>query len=348
MAATNPAIPPAVRRQAARADRLYREAYPQAEGEPSSEEAAEEQPPTEPEPVQQEEPAPEPEPVAEASEEGPELARAEQRYKVLQGKYNAEVPRLAQQLRQVEEELANTRQVLASVQQPAAAAPPSSSSAAHDYSSLISDEERQEYGDDLLDVVGRRAEQTLMPRIEQILQQRFDDVESRLGSVSQSVARSSEDRLKAALAAAVPDWDVMNSDAGFNSWLNGVDLFSGSPRRKLLHEAYSHGDSDRVIAFFQAYKQEHAAVSPPETQEPGKDDTPSDPTVPLEKLVAPGKPSGQTASAQKQEDPVWRQSQIAQFYRDVVAGKYRGREKEKARIEREIISASNAGRVFAG
>ena len=37
--------------------------------------------------------------------------------------------------------------------------------------------------------------------------------------------------------------------------------------------------------------------------------------------------------------------QISAFYRDVTAGKYRGKEAESEQIERDIFAATNEGRI---
>lgn len=336
-------LPASVRRQAQKAARLHAEAYPVSEGEGEDvvdvEPVAAQDPDDGIEPIVDPEPVAEPavEPVVEPEEPDP----YEQRYKVLQGKYNAEVPRLSKQMRDLETELDSARHLLAAMEDARPAATPTGDET--DYSNLVTSEERTEYGDDLLDVVGRRATQTLMPELQKLVN-RFEKVESRLGDVSQNMARSAQDQLKHDLAVAIPTWETLNSDAGFNSWLNEQDLFTGTARRTLLHEAYNLGDSKRVIAFFQAYQQENAVVTTPDPEPAGE--TPA--KVPLGDLVAPGKPkSGQTAGAQQQEK-MFTQSEIARFYRDVTAGKFQGREKDKARIEKQIMTAANAGRVYAG
>ena len=67
--------------------------------------------------------------------------------------------------------------------------------------------------------------------------------------------------------------------------------------------------------------------------------------VPLEKFAAPGGAKTVAAQGAPAEKPIISPTQIAQFYSDVRAGRYVGRDSEKDRAEKMIFDAQREGRV---
>ena len=66
--------------------------------------------------------------------------------------------------------------------------------------------------------------------------------------------------------------------------------------------------------------------------------------VPLEAFAAPGRAKTAAATAPA-EKPIITRAQIATFYADKAAGKYRGKEAEADRLERMIFEAQRDGRI---
>jgi hypothetical protein len=65
----------------------------------------------------------------------------------------------------------------------------------------------------------------------------------------------------------------------------------------------------------------------------------------LEKQVAPGR--GKTAAPVNTNSATYSTEDIRRFFNDVKSGKYRGKEQERDRIERDIFAAQREGRIVA-
>jgi hypothetical protein len=118
----------------------------------------------------------------------------------------------------------------------------------------------------------------------------------------------------------------------------------------MLKEAYAQGNANRVLAFFNGYLAQEAAVAPAQG---GPDTSTAQPSaqnvqkVPLASLAAPGRAKAAAADSAPagNEKPIISRAQIAAFYAEVAAGKYRTRPEDKAKTEAIIFSATRDGRV---
>jgi hypothetical protein len=338
--AYQPRIPDAVRQASLRADELAREAGVANMDEPppgdNPEGGSGGQPDTtvvtEPEsrdPQGFEQPQA---PVDETQPPAPAQADWEQRYNTLQGKYNSEIPELRGQVRSLQDTLALLRTA------PPQAPFPTSTTAAS-----VPPEDVENYGQDLITGTQRWAEARLSPRLAE-LERRLTSVE---GGTQQIAHMSAADRVQQALSRQVPNWEALNTDDGFLTWLAQVDPFSGQSRKQMLTDAYGSGDAVRTVAFFQAYQNEHtvarqsAGILPVQTEAQASADR-----LPLANLTVPGR--GTTATPQAPGAPdrrIWTANEITQFYRQKREGRWQGREAEAERIDNDIIAAGREGRV---
>ncbi|RZN09640.1 hypothetical protein CWO91_16565 [Bradyrhizobium genosp. SA-3] len=206
--------------------------------------------------------------------------------------------------------------------------------------SLLTPEERTEYGDEFLNVVGKRAKEELSTEFMTIKQQ-LDQLTQRLEGSTKITAAQARRNLEATLDSEVPDWRDINVAPEFHQWLSLPDLFSGAIRHSLLKAAYEQNDTPRVVAFFKGFLSQEAALVPATEPAPGA--TPD--KIPLETFAAPGRAKTAAASGAPAEKPTFTHAQIATFYTDVRRGAYRGREQEKDRIERQIVEAGREGRI---
>jgi hypothetical protein len=287
----------------------------------------------------------------------------EQKYKVLQGKYNAEVPRLQNQvreqgesLRQMREQLTATQTLLASfgssqASAPAGNAPPASAPAAP--AKLVKDEEVREFGADLIDVMRRvvREEQSsLLPEIDRRVApvaQRVDQVASAASNVARRVSQSDQQNVLAMLAQHVPNWTEVNENPEFLAWLDQSDPYSGHLRGKMLEQAYKSHDGPRVVAFFKGFLNEHAAVTQPAPAASAPPAAPA-PQRKLDELVAPGTPKAGAAGTQDGSGKrVWTRAEIGKFYDDCSAGRFNSTDGKarRAAMEADIFAAQREGRV---
>jgi len=205
---------------------------------------------------------------------------------------------------------------------------------------LITQEDVDTFGPQLIEMVQRVAKQTVNPDIEAVRD------ENR--KVQQRVVRTTQMTMQDALTRAVPNWAEINVSDGFKSWISLRDVYSGQVRVNMLKQAWSAGDAPRVIAFFEGFLRETAppppAIEPQASTPPAP--PPRQPVLSLDSLTAPGRPHPATGDTRPaQETQVITHAQIAQFYANVRRGLYAGRDADKAAHEAAIFAAQREGRV---
>lgn len=279
----------------------------------------------------------------------------EHKYKVLQGKYNAEVPKLSKdlkesqgQLLEIRQRLNNTESLLAglaAVQPPAAADPPADPPVA-----AVSDEEIKVFGPDLIDLIGRVAESKIIPELNARIapiDTRFDAIEKSASQDAKTLAESRREELLTALTEAVPAWETQNEDQVFLQWLNENDVYAGVPRGALLTQAFRANDASRVIAFFKGFQTENAVVTPESDVTPPAA-PPEEPQQALVDLVAPGTPkTGTTSAPDESGKRIWTRADISAFYAKKNEFITRGRQvpEEYELYEKDLFAAQKEGRV---
>lgn len=263
-----------------------------------------------------------------------------QKYKTLQGMYNAEVPRLHQQNREMSQRVQQMEQLLASLsaQQQTAAAP-----AQPVVDKLVTDKDVEEYGESL-DVMRKVSREELIPvaqrlaQIESMLRQMQTNVVPQVQNLAQRQQMSAEQQFWADLAVAVPNFREINSNEEFQSWLLEADPLTGITRQTYLDDAQRNLDARRVVNFFRTWLEitGQAAVA---------QSTGTAPASELEKQVAPGRSRGAGTATSTNKAKTYSPADIQKFFNDVRSGKYKGREQERDRTERDIFAAQREGRI---
>ena len=334
----NQKLPPAVLAAAARSEEMFKQlqesaAAPEAE---EADDAEQQEQASETSAATLAEDAPKQE-VRQATTEVSEDDQSwEHRYRSMKGRFD----RSQDQLRAMQDEIANLRSVIATMQ---VAAPVREETPVEIRAEkLITPEEEQDYGTEFLAVVGKKAKEELAPVIGQY-EKKIRDLEQRLAGFGDYVDQDAKSRMLSQLDSRMPQWRELNRDQRFLDWLKLPDAYSGVIRHELLKAAYERNDSPRVLAFFNGFLAEEAAVAPETTeQDPGA----AAPTkVSLDKFSAPGRAKSAAASSAPAEKPFFTRAQIAQFYADVNAGKFRGRDAQKAKLEAQIFEATRDGRI---
>ena len=283
------------------------------------------------------------------------------KYNVLQGKYNAEVPRLQRELGGAQDLIQEMRQrqnnletTLASMQatrespaDPPAAPPPA-----------VTPDEIETFGPDLHDFIQRTAQDIANKLVADKMkgvEGRVDKVASDTSQVSKTVAHSKQQEVIRQLEAAVPTWAELNNDKeGFIPWLDQDDPYAGQKRGVLLRQAFANFDASRVIAIFKGYLNENAAVtSEPSTPTPPADppsDPPAEPQTTMESLVAPGAPNAPTASAPDVAGKrVWTQKEVSQLYQRknefIRRNPGKAMPEELQKLERDLFKAQSENRL---
>lgn len=275
------------------------------------------------------------------------------KFDVLQGKYNAEVPRLheqnrnsAAQLQQMGTQLASLQSLVGTLGQQQQAAPPVPAR-------LVEDKEIKEFGSDLYDFIQRVSEQTVLPKIGAMVEQRVAPVAQQVqqlgpqvGAVQQQQAQSAQDRVYMELDRIVPDWESLNNTPEFTAWLSQRAPYTRASRGAILAQAFQNGDAPQVAEFFEGYRKENAVVSPPAPTPPAAPAS-ATPAVSLVALAAPGTGNGGPATGAPNEagGRIYTVADISAFYRDVQRGAFRGRVADAQAIEKDIFLAQKQGRV---
>jgi len=238
----------------------------------------------------------------------------EQRYRVIEGKYRAEVPRLASENKELKTQIQNLYQEIEGLKSQAVQA---------QASTLISDADREKYGDDLLDVIKRATQQANAGKDMEIA-----ELKRRLDAVNETTVKTVEVSFYDQLNTLAPDWVDINSDENFLRWLDEYDELSGMTRQDLLSNAEQNRDAKLVARFFNKYKSEVAA----------RNNQRHNPAVQQHQVPDDNKrvnaPPGKRYFTRKQ---------VADFYAACRAGRIPA--KEQVALEAEIHAASLEGRI---
>jgi len=268
------------------------------------------------------------------------------KYKTLQGMYNSEKRRNDELTGRIE----GLEALLAKMQDLRKQPVEEKQAAAQDKAaeSLLTQEEMDDYGSDLIDVMKRAAREAVKGELEELREQNRM-LKSVVGGVGQRQEVSEQEKFYARLESKVDNWKDLNSDPDFLNWLAQQDVYAGEPRKALLTRAFRANDADRVARFFIGYLEEHAALKATPTTQPTPALGAGGGKVDLASLAAPG--TGASGSADRTNQNAvrqWKESEIGAFYDAATKGRYKGRADEYARIELQINEAMKAGRILIG
>jgi len=242
-------VPKAVKDAEARAEAAHKAMYGKPQDtepkEPKAEEAKADEPTLEEQPERDEKREAESTPQAQTEpqpEQGDEWKR---KYDSLKGKYDAEIPRLAADLRELRKEKQEMERQLQELQNAKASAPEGDTDTTFDdaVKRLV-----EEYGQEFYDLVRQVARKEVGS---------LDDLETvrkDLEDLKQDRQMSKRERFDKDLKDAVPDWEQINVEPKFHSWLAETDPFTGEVRQTLLDRAAGALNANRVAAIFDAFK----------------------------------------------------------------------------------------------
>ena len=264
-----------------------------------------------------------------------------QKYKTLQGMYNAEVPRLHQQNREMTGRVQQMEQLLASLSAQQANANTTQQQAVTE--KIITDKDVEEYGESL-DVMRKVSREELVPvaqrlaQIEHMLRQMQTSVVPQVQAVAQRQQVSAEQQFWAELSANVPNYRQLNENDTFQSWLLQADPLTGITRQTYLDDAQRSLDAGRVANFFRTWLESTGQATV--AQSTGRTGVSE-----LEKQVTPGRSRNTGTPATTNQGKMYSPQDIQKFFNDVRIGKYKSREQERDRIERDIFAAQRENRI---
>jgi hypothetical protein len=251
-----------------------------------------------------------------------------QKYNTLRGKYDAEVPRLHQQVRELTDQLSSIRKDMEAEKQAKSEKP-------KEKVSYITDADREEYGDDLIDFQ-RRVAKEVSQDYEGRFEQQAKVIEDLRKQVSSTGNQVGEMDFSQKLNILVPGFDQLDNDERWVSWLNEYDPMSRGPRRDQAQSAFNNGDADAVAHYVKLFRE---SVEP---KEQGKSIRQAE----LEKQVTPNR-SANTSSTKSasRSDKIYSGREVEAAWTKIRTLNTKGKLDDAAKLEAELTVAYMEGRV---
>ena len=273
--------------------------------------------PTEPKPV---EPTPTPtEPVV--AEE-----TWQQKYKTLKGMYDAEVPRLHADMRDLKSQMDNLRK--AAETKPVEPAKPVAAE------KLVTDADVEAFGSDLIEVQRKVAREVAAEFRGELdaMRAENDKLREQLTSTGTQVSEASFEQR---LYRMVPDFEAVNTDPKWIAWLNEIDPLLRAPRSSVAQQAFNRGDAEGVAHYVSLFRQGSNPVEPTANK-----------TNELELQIQPNR-SATSTPPNSQKGKVYTNADIEKMFRKATDLGIKGQTDAAKKLEAEIDAAFMEGRVTA-
>ncbi len=263
----------------------------------------------------------------------------EQKFKTLQGKYNAELGVAREDNKALQDKLAEATANIKELNERANKLEEEASlKKSGDLAAMLESVKDKYDGEELFGVVEATAKsQSELGQANRNLSKEISDLKARIGQTQDATQKTAEQLFAERLLAAVPNLNEINTNPDFIDWMNEVDpsarLYTSAPhpiRQQVMEAAQRRNDSVAAIAIYNEWlakkgPQEESSKIPeahiqPELSGSGE-----------------GEPEGK---------PIYTMEQVKKFYDDVVHGrKYSSEEVE--RIDRDIHAARLEGRIVS-
>ena len=280
--------------------------------------------------------SPTPEPVVqqqapvETKPEPTEPAIAEEtwqsRYIALKGKYDAEVPRLHADVRELKAQVDNLRK--------AAETKPVETKKPTVAEKLVTDADVEAFGSDLIEVQRKVAREVAAEFRDELDAMRAENEKLR-EQLTSTGTQVSEASFEQRLYRMVPDFEAVNADPKWIAWLNEVDPLLRAPRSTVAQQAFNRGDAEGVAHYVAMFKQSVKPVEPT-----------ADKTEELERQLQPNRGAASTPPT-SQKGKVYTNADIEKMFRKATDLGIKGRSDEAKKLEAEIDAAFMEGRVTA-
>lgn len=310
-------IPSQVEEAAVLAEKLHQEMFSQEskEEEVKSEDTEEEEVEEEPEIEEEEE-------VVPHDDDLEELRKYKARYLSLKGKYNAEVPRLQQDLKDLKQ---SVFEKLSSITEK-----PAETQKEQDKQDDIIAKMKEEYGDDFIDGIYKIAEYIADQKVKSTV----EPVQEKLTSVEDTQLKTAQENFKSYLDTKVEgDWRALweGKDSKFIEYLQQPDpsgLYTYGDLVQMYNDAW---DADKLAIVINGYL---------ETKTDKKKE--SKPNLERDALVAPNR-STHNSTPKTEDKVIWTRDSIKQFERDDRQNKYTTEESQK--LWNDLLTAASEGRI---
>lgn len=251
-----------------------------------------------------------------------------QKYATLRGKYDAEVPRLHQQVKELTDQMNAIREEAQAAKKAEAEKP-------KEKVSYVTDADREEYGDDLIDFQRRVAKEVSQDYEERFEQQSrvIQDLQSKISNTDNQVG---EVGFTQKLNALVPGFDQLDSDERWVAWLNEIDPMTRGPRRDQAQAAFNSGDAEAVAHYVSLFR---GSVEPVAN---GKSDRQTE----LEKQVTPSRSASTVASkSSNNSSKIYSEKELDRGWTKIRDLNSQGKYDDAEKLEAELTVAYMEGRV---
>lgn len=210
------------------------------------------------------------------------------------------------------------------------------------HNNLITDADREAYGDELIDLARRAAQSAVAPEL--------DDLRARNESLTKQVRSEAKRGLFAKLDGQLPQWRQINQDVRFKSWLRLPNIYTGQVRQEMLRAAVDGAEAPKVLQLFKDFLTEATATGQMPTaqpqEQPAQQQPPREAAVSLEALASPGRARPASGDSQvPSEKPIYSRADITRFYDEKRRGLWANRIKEAQDFENDLSAAQREGRI---
>lgn len=248
-----------------------------------------------------------------------EAEKAIHKFNVLNGKYTSEVPVLHDEIRVLKERLER----LEAGGTPADPVVTTGDEGAATSTFEVPTAIKEMYGDDLPKWINDVAVAAAANAVKPVVQ--------KVDSFANEATKDKGEAFFTAISEAHSDWETINGLDVFKSFLHEIVPELGVERQAIIEKAQRDFNPQPIIAQINIFKEQYSQGS--EQTRLKSQETPT--------------PSGGTPLPVDTGDvEAIKESDIAAFYVEAAQGKYKGREKEYARLEAMIRTASEAGKVI--
>jgi len=252
------------------------------------------------------------------TEEPPEPKKKEvdfeQKYKTLEGKYKAELPRALSERDKEKARAADLEAKIAKLQEDI-------SKSKTVESDIEVDAELEEIAIDnpSLAKVLRKLKEGTDSKINLFRDELQTGVKSELETVKSDLVSTKLDRFDSDMKErGIPDWKILDTDPKFVEWLNEKVPYTKSTKLELIQAAAKQRDAETVSEFFLDYKKTLAGSS----DDAPKPDAPAGDQNKMDKFTAPPKGKGGTAPNLPGEQTGLTRASYTKFMDETAHGKF--------------------------
>lgn len=251
-----------------------------------------------------------------------------QKYATLRGKYDAEVPRLHQQVKELTDQMNAIREEAEAAKKAEAEKP-------KEKVSYVTDADREEYGDDLIDFQ-RRVAKEASQEYEERFEQQAKVIEELRQQISSTGNQVGEVGFTQKLNALVPGFDQLDNDERWVAWLNEYDPMTRGPRRDQAQAAFNAGDAEAVAHYVGLFRESVEPVAN------GKSDRDTE----LEKQVTPSRSASTvTNKSSSKNSKVYSEKELNNAWTKIRTLNTQGKYDDAEKLEAELTAAYMEGRV---